>query len=83
MESEKRAAFYRSCVGRTFMVVSEGWRSEEKGLARGMTDNYVPVQFRSSQPHEGELVAVQVERITKDGVTGTCLGVTDPDSHER
>ncbi len=75
--SEKRAAFYRSCVGSTFTVVSEGWLSEEKGLARGMTDNYVPVHFHSSLPHEGELVAVQVEQVTKDGVTGTCLGVPD------
>jgi threonylcarbamoyladenosine tRNA methylthiotransferase MtaB len=45
LESEKRAAFYHSCVGGTFMVVSEGWLSEERGLARGMTDNYVPVRF--------------------------------------
>lgn len=76
--SEKRAAFYRSCVGGTFMVVSEGWFSEEKGLARGMTDNYVPIHFHSSLPHEGKLVAVKVEQVTKDGVTGICLGVPDP-----
>jgi threonylcarbamoyladenosine tRNA methylthiotransferase MtaB len=75
--SEKRTGFYRSCVGGTFMVVSEGWLSEERGLARGMTDNYVPVRFCSSQPHEGELVAVKVEQVTKDGVTGTCLGAPD------
>ncbi len=75
--SEKRAAFYGSCVGSTLTVVSEGWLSEERGLARGMTDNYVPVRFCSSQPHDGELVAVRVERISKDGVTGTCLGVPD------
>ena len=42
-----------------------------------MTDNYVPIQFPSSQPYEGELVAVKVEQVTKDGVTGTCLGVPD------
>lgn len=81
--SEKRAAFYRSCMGGTFVVVSEGWLSEEKGLARGMTDNYVPVRFFSSRPHEGDLVAVKVEQVTKDGVTGRCLGVPDPDSHQR
>jgi hypothetical protein len=60
------------------MVVSEGWHSEGSGLTKGMTDNYVPVRFCSSQPHEGELVAVQVEQVTKDGVIGTCLGVPDP-----
>jgi threonylcarbamoyladenosine tRNA methylthiotransferase MtaB len=75
--SEKRAAFYGSCVGHTFMVVSEGWRSEEKGLDRGMTDNYVPVRFPSSQTKEGEFVAIKVEQASRDGVTGTCLNVPD------
>jgi threonylcarbamoyladenosine tRNA methylthiotransferase MtaB len=81
--SEKRAAFYRSCVGGTFMVVSEGWLSEGKGLARGMTDNYVPVRFCSSRPHEGDLVAVKVDQISEDGVTGTCLGVPDLNLRQR
>jgi threonylcarbamoyladenosine tRNA methylthiotransferase MtaB len=74
---EKRAAFYRSCVGSTVMVISEGRRTEERGLARGMTDNYVPVLFCSSQPYEGELVAVKVEQTSEGGVTGTCLGAPD------
>ena len=81
--SEKRAAFYRSCLGSTVMVISEGWRTEERGLARGMTDNYVPVRFCSSQPYEGEIVAVKVEQTSKDGVTGTCLRGPDPDLYQR
>jgi threonylcarbamoyladenosine tRNA methylthiotransferase MtaB len=81
--SEKRAALYGSCVGSTLTVVSEGWCAEEEGLARGMADNYVPVRFRSSQPHEGALISVKIERISTDGVTGTCLGLFDPDSRKR
>jgi threonylcarbamoyladenosine tRNA methylthiotransferase MtaB len=81
--AEKRSVFYRSCVGSIFMLVSEGWRSKERGLARGMTDNYVPVRFCSSQSYQGELVAVRVEGISKDGVTGTCLRALDLDPHQR
>jgi threonylcarbamoyladenosine tRNA methylthiotransferase MtaB len=75
--SEKRASFYRASVGSILTVVSEGWRSGEKGICRGMTDNYVPVRFLSSHPYGGELVAVRMEQASEDGVTGTRLPVSD------
>jgi len=32
---KKREAFYRSCLGKTFSVLAEGWESGERRWSRG------------------------------------------------
>jgi threonylcarbamoyladenosine tRNA methylthiotransferase MtaB len=66
---EKRRAFYEFCVGKTFEVLSEGW--DQKGLlVNGLSDNYVPVSFPSSNPSHNEMVRVRIERVDGKMVHG-------------
>jgi len=66
----KRRAFQRSCLGKMFTVLTEGWESEEQGLIRGLSDNYLRVFFSSPRLMRNELVSVIAERIDKDRVLG-------------
>ena len=67
---KKRENFYRSCLGSTFMVLSEGWESEEKGLVRGWSDNYLPITLHSEYLSKNELLPVKVGRIEGNSVRG-------------
>ena len=67
---KKRQSFYESCVGKEFEVLSEGWH--RKGLTiKGLSDNYLPVVFDSSNPSQNEMVRVRVERGDVRTVHGT------------
>jgi threonylcarbamoyladenosine tRNA methylthiotransferase MtaB len=70
---EKRQAFYRSCLGKEFPVLAEGWETEEKGRIRGFTDNYVPVIFPASRMVRNEMVPVLLRGLEKNQVTGTMV----------
>ena len=70
MGRKKREAFYRSCLGKSFTVLTEGWESEEQGLIRGLSDNYLRVLFPSPRLMKNEMVSVIAERIDKDRVLG-------------
>jgi threonylcarbamoyladenosine tRNA methylthiotransferase MtaB len=67
---KKRIAFYRSCLKKDFMVLSEGWHSEEKKMMKGLSDNYLPVLFPSLQD-TNQFVSVRMERVVKDMVVGS------------
>ncbi len=69
----KKKAFYRSCLGKEFLVLAEGWDSEEKKLMKGMTDNYLPAVFPSSRDLKNELVPVIIESLEKGRVFGKPL----------
>jgi threonylcarbamoyladenosine tRNA methylthiotransferase MtaB len=70
---EKRQAFYRSCLGKEFLVLAEGWEKEEKGRIRGFTDNYVPVLFPATRLVRNEMVPVLLRGLEKNQVTGTMV----------
>jgi threonylcarbamoyladenosine tRNA methylthiotransferase MtaB len=68
---EKRQAFYRSCLGKEFLVLAEGWETEEKGRIRGFTDNYVPVIFAATRLVRNEMVPVLLRSLEENQVIGT------------
>jgi len=67
---EKRKAFYRSCLGKEFMVLAEGWHSEEKKTVKGLSDNYVPIHFPSAAELKNRMVPVRAESLDGRGVLG-------------
>jgi threonylcarbamoyladenosine tRNA methylthiotransferase MtaB len=69
----KKKAFYRSCFGKEFLVLAEGWESEEEKFMKGMTDNYLPAVFPSSQDLKNELVPVIIESLEEGRVVGKPL----------
>ena len=71
---KKREAFYFSCIGKEFTVLAEGWHSEEKKMIKGLSDNYLPVIFPSSQLLHNRTVHIRMERIGRDGIFGECIG---------
>lgn len=66
----KRRTFYESCVGKTFEVLSEGWDKEGVSI-KGLSDNYVPAVFNSSEASQNEMVRVQIDRVDAKTVYGT------------
>jgi threonylcarbamoyladenosine tRNA methylthiotransferase MtaB len=69
----KRHAFYRSCLGYTFSVLAQGWESEPRKMARGLSDNYLPVTFPSVEPTKNRLIPVRIEKATDNVVIGRPL----------
>ncbi len=70
---EKRRAFYRSCIGKKFLVLAEGWESTEKRRVKGFSDNYVPVVFPAPRSFRNEMVWVLLEREEGNRVMGTLV----------
>jgi threonylcarbamoyladenosine tRNA methylthiotransferase MtaB len=68
---EKRKVFYRSCVGKTFSVLTEGSQSEESKMIKGMSDNYLPVAFTSPRLIKNNLVPVRIESLGEEGLIGS------------
>jgi threonylcarbamoyladenosine tRNA methylthiotransferase MtaB len=69
----KRTAFYGSCIGKEFRVLVEGMHPEMKGMAKGLTDNYLPLFFPCSECSENTLVRVRADGIAAGGVIGTMV----------
>lgn len=67
---EKRAAFYKSCVGKNFPVLAEAWTSGKKDMMKGTSDNYLAVRFPSSDNLKGRVVPVHTERTEKNRMLG-------------
>ena len=70
---KKRVDFYRSCLGKAFLVLTEGWASKEKGMIKGFSDNYLPVRFQSAGLIKNEIVRVRVENLGENYVTGVLV----------
>jgi threonylcarbamoyladenosine tRNA methylthiotransferase MtaB len=67
---QKREAFYGSCVGKVFSVLTEGWVSREKEQTKGLSDNYLPVVFPSARLQKNRLVPVRIEGLDENNVVG-------------
>ena len=67
----KRRAFYRTCVGKSFSVLTEGWQSEVQKTIKGLSDNYLPVTFTHPRLIKNKLVQILMERVGEDGLTGS------------
>ncbi len=66
---KKRETFYRSCVGNTLQVLTQGWDKSHAGLIEGLSDNYLPVLFPFPRELRNEMVPVRIDRI--ESVQGT------------
>jgi threonylcarbamoyladenosine tRNA methylthiotransferase MtaB len=69
---KKRQAFYESCLGKDFEVLTEGWHEKGRTL-KGLSDNYLPVVFPSSQMSQNEMISVRAEKVEKRTVVGRLL----------
>ncbi len=68
--ASKRHRFIESCIGRVLGVVTEEWHAKERGLLKGISDNYVPVIFSSSGAVQDDLPSVRIERVEKEHAIG-------------
>ncbi len=59
----KREAFYRSCLGREFSVIPEGWHSKGGSMVKGLSDNYLPLVFKSSRLIKDRMQRVRAEEL--------------------
>lgn len=65
----KRRAFYERQIGTVHPVLVEGGK-KRLAMAKGFTDNYVPVNF-AAQPHqENTIVQVMIDRVEEASVFG-------------
>jgi len=69
----KRNLFYQGCLHEEFPVLGEGWDSENPGVMKGRSDNYLPVLFHSDHTRENQLVQVLMERVEGSMVVGSAL----------
>ncbi len=65
-----RQKFYQSFVGRKLELVVEDFHQNLGGLYRGMSRNYLPVQFISDKNLKGKLVHCEITRYDGDHVFG-------------
>lgn len=70
---KKREVFYRSCVGKSFSILTEGWQSEEKKRIKGLSDNYLPVTFPSTRLIKNNLIPVRIESLGEKGLIGSII----------
>jgi threonylcarbamoyladenosine tRNA methylthiotransferase MtaB len=73
MGNEKRQAFYRGCLGKTFRVLTEGWDPEDRQMIKGLSDNYLPIFFPSSEPMKNRMVSVHTERVEDGRLIGRII----------
>ena len=70
LDHKKRSAFYGSRIGKVHNVLVESERSAD-GLAKGFTDNYIPVHFEAKAEHINRVVPVKLEKLQERFVIGT------------
>jgi threonylcarbamoyladenosine tRNA methylthiotransferase MtaB len=72
LDHKKRSDFYASRIGKVHPVLVETEKSVE-GLAKGFTDNYIPVRFKTDTDVSNRIVAVRLEKRQEGFVVGTLL----------
>ena len=76
---KKREAFYRSSLGREFLVLAEGWHSKGKEMIKGLSDNYLPVIFPSSRLLKRDMLTVRMEGLGKNVIIGRPIWPSYPE----
>ena len=67
----KKTQFYRSCLGKEYYVLTEGWESEEEKIIKGLSDNYLKVFVNSERLLRNEIIKVTAEKHKKDYILGS------------
>jgi threonylcarbamoyladenosine tRNA methylthiotransferase MtaB len=72
LDHKKRTAFYGSRIGAVHAVLIEAARGAD-GLAKGFTDNYIPVHFKAKPDDANRIVPVKLDSLQERFVLGTLL----------
>jgi len=72
LDHKKRKAFYGSRIGAVHAVLVEAEKSAD-GLAKGFTDNYIPVHFKAGQDDANKIVPVKLESLQERFVLGSLV----------
>ena len=72
LDHKKRTTFYGSRIGAVHPVLVEAEKSAD-GMAKGFTDNYIPVHFKAGPDAANRVVPVKLERVQERFVIGTLL----------
>lgn len=70
LDHKKRNGFYESRIGKVHPVLVETIMSAN-GLARGFTDNYIPVQFKAGLNDINQVVPVRLDKLLPRSVFGS------------
>ncbi len=70
----KSLEFRNRFIGRTLWVVTLSTRDKERGLLRGLTDNYIEVLFAGDDSLMGRIVPVEITRVLGDTTFGRLAG---------
>ncbi|MFH1349853.1 MAG: tRNA (N(6)-L-threonylcarbamoyladenosine(37)-C(2))-methylthiotransferase MtaB [Pseudomonadota bacterium] len=70
MGQKKKTVFHESCIGKGFLVLAEGWESEERKMVKGLSDNYLKVLFPSQELIKNELRLLVMEKGVGMGIIG-------------
>ncbi len=68
--NKKRHQFYKSLLGKTFLVLTEGWAAGNNGLIKGLSENYARFVLPSCKPLKNRLMELKAERLTEKGIWG-------------
>jgi threonylcarbamoyladenosine tRNA methylthiotransferase MtaB len=71
LDHKKRMAFYKSRIGQVHPVLVEAEAADR--LAKGFTDNYIPVHFKARPNDANRVVPVKIENVEERFATGTPL----------
>ncbi|MDY7038832.1 MAG: hypothetical protein SV375_22100, partial [Thermodesulfobacteriota bacterium] len=63
----------RSCIGKEFLVLTEGWESERRNMIKGLSDNYLPVIFPWSRLIKNTIIPVHAESHGKNCIVGRLI----------
>ncbi|MGW8160842.1 MAG: tRNA (N(6)-L-threonylcarbamoyladenosine(37)-C(2))-methylthiotransferase MtaB [Desulfobulbales bacterium] len=69
LDHKKRTAFYESMIGTVHHVLVET-KKTDTGLAKGFTDNYIPVHFQAEPTVSNQVVPVRLEKLQDRFVRG-------------
>jgi threonylcarbamoyladenosine tRNA methylthiotransferase MtaB len=64
---KKKTGFFQSQIDRTVTILIETNRDHGTGMARGLSDNYIPVSIPDSELVENTFVYVRIVQVRSDG----------------
>ena len=70
---KKKSSFYHDCLGKEFKVLAERWHSKKNKIMKGLSDNYLPIIFPSSEDTRNQIIPVQTLKVENNKVRGTVL----------
>ncbi len=67
---KKREGFHSACLGGVYPVIVEGAAQHGRAEVRGLSDNYIPLEFSLNGADRRGFVNVHAERLDRDRVIG-------------